>query len=203
MPNDYLHLLNCKAEISNSFKTNKCTPNYIPKKIVQCSRLTADLDAGVMNNYYMRPSNKKVYYYIVNRNDSINNPTNKKMDQLIESGSYRSNDMKDNNSLNDTTLKEQYDRTCNQSPVFIEIHAGSQTEVHKIQVAYVKAPMYVSMTEDQIYTIEDNTQVLEFPDYVCYEIINTFVKLVLENASDPRLQTNIPVNQTIAIPGNK
>ena len=25
----------------------------------------------------------------------------------------------------------------------------------------------------------------------------------LENASDPRLQTNIPINQTIAVPGGK
>jgi hypothetical protein len=41
---------------------------------------------------------------------------------------------------------------------------------------------------------------LEFPDYVCYEIINELVKLLLENASDPRLQTNIPVNQSIAPP---
>lgn len=38
---------------------------------------------------------------------------------------------------------------------------------------------------------------MEFPDYICYEIINEFVKLLLENASDPRLQTNIPINQTI------
>ena len=39
---------------------------------------------------------------------------------------------------------------------------------------------------------------LEFPEYVCYEIINRFVKLALENASDPRLETNLPINQTIA-----
>lgn len=41
---------------------------------------------------------------------------------------------------------------------------------------------------------------MEFPDYVCQEIINGLVKLVMENSSDPRLQTNIPVNQTIAPP---
>lgn len=62
--------------------------------------------------------------------------------------------------------------------------------------------MYVTMTQEDLLNPIDNTQVLEFPDYICYEIINTYVKLLLENASDPRLQTNIPVNQTIAIPGN-
>ena len=35
---------------------------------------------------------------------------------------------------------------------------------------------------------------MEFPDYVCIEIINGLVKLVMENASDPRLQTNLAIN---------
>lgn len=62
--------------------------------------------------------------------------------------------------------------------------------------------MYVSMDQDDLIKEEDGTQVLEFPDYVCYEIINIYVRLLLENAGDPRLQTNIPINQTISIPGN-
>jgi hypothetical protein len=44
----------------------------------------------------------------------------------------------------------------------------------------------------------DTSQVLEFPDYVCFEIVNEFVKLLMENASDPRLQSNLAINQTIA-----
>lgn len=63
--------------------------------------------------------------------------------------------------------------------------------------------MYVTMTQQQVFAIEDETPVLEFPDYVCYEIINIYVRLFLENASDPRLQTNVPINQTIAVPGSK
>lgn len=64
--------------------------------------------------------------------------------------------------------------------------------------------MYVSITEDEVLDIGDDTsQNLEFPDYVCYEIINILVKLIMENASDPRLQTNLPINQTISIPGSK
>lgn len=211
LPNDYLHLLNCKAEITsiNSNKKKCNMPNYKPKEIVQCSRLTADLDAGITNNYYMKPSNKRPYYYIVNRNNnkdnsSLNNtdivPSNLSMDSAIVNGSYSINNTEDHRT--DMTIKENYDRTAHQSPVFIEIHAGN-SEVNKIQVAYVKAPMYVSMTQDQVMSIEDTTQVLEFPDYICYEIINLFVRLALENAADPRLQTNIGVNQSIAIPGSK
>jgi hypothetical protein len=31
---------------------------------------------------------------------------------------------------------------------------------------------------------------LEYPDYVCQEIINELVHLVMENISEPRLQTH-------------
>ena len=43
----------------------------------------------------------------------------------------------------------------------------------------------------------DTTRMLEFPEYVCYEIVNECVKLVMENANDPRLETNTAINQTI------
>ena len=55
------------------------------------------------------------------------------------------------------------------------------------------------MTQEDLLSVEDNTQVLEFPDYVCYEIINIYVRLLLENASDPRLSTVTPINQSIAV----
>lgn len=61
--------------------------------------------------------------------------------------------------------------------------------------------MYIKLTEEQIYSAVDVSQVLEFPDYVCFEIINEFSKLLLENASDPRLSTNYPINQTIMTTG--
>jgi hypothetical protein len=41
---------------------------------------------------------------------------------------------------------------------------------------------------------------MEFPDYVCQEIINELVRLVMENTADPRLQTNSIVTQSIANP---
>ena len=50
---------------------------------------------------------------------------------------------------------------------------------------------------------QDTSQIMEFPDYVCQEIINELAKLLLENAGDPRLQTNLAVNQTIANPAQQ
>ena len=40
----------------------------------------------------------------------------------------------------------------------------------------------------------DTSQILEFPDYVCQEIINELVHLVMENTSDSRLQTHNAVS---------
>jgi hypothetical protein len=65
-----------------------------------------------------------------------------------------------------------------------------------VYIDYIKIPEKIELTEEQLDG-EDKTKRMEFPDYVCYEIINEFVKLLLENASDPRLQTNVPINQTI------
>lgn len=35
--------------------------------------------------------------------------------------------------------------------------------------------------------VEDKSQVMEFPDFVCQEIINELVNIVMENSRDPRL----------------
>lgn len=64
----------------------------------------------------------------------------------------------------------------------------------------MKTPQFIRLTQDQVDRVVDTSQVLEFPDYVCQEIVNELVKLLMENASDPRIQTNIPINQTIANP---
>ena len=73
-------------------------------------------------------------------------------------------------------------------------------ELTDVFVDYIKTPQKIRLTQDQIDMVEDTSQVMEFPDYVCQEIINELAKLLLENASDPRLQTNLAVNQTIASP---
>lgn len=85
----------------------------------------------------------------------------------------------------------------------MELRFGDDDRVFKpymIYIDYIKAPMFIRLTYDEITATEDTTRLLEFPDYVCFEIVNEFVKLLMENASDPRLQTNYAINQTIADP---
>ena len=68
---------------------------------------------------------------------------------------------------------------------------------------YLKAPQFIRLTQEQVDKVEDTSQVLEFPDYVCQEIVNELILLLMENASDPRLQTHIPINQSIANPAQE
>ena len=101
------------------------------------------------------------------------------------------------------TAKIANTRYGNNSKVRIEIRYGKDSsvfELSKIYVDYLKAPKFVRLTQDQVDSVEDTSQELEYPDYVCQEILNDLIKLLMENASDPRLQTHIPVNNTIASP---
>lgn len=97
--------------------------------------------------------------------------------------------------------KEAAYRYGNASSVRIELRYGKDVSVFaldKIYVDYIKSPQYIILTEEQIDTTLDKSQMMEFPDYVNYEIINILVGLILENTSNPRLNTNIPLAQTIA-----
>ena len=106
-----------------------------------------------------------------------------------------------NNSAD--SVKPEDVRYGNVSDVRIEIRYGDDDSVFipdYLFIDYIKAPMFIRLTYEEVTSTVDTTRMLEFPDYVCFEIVNEFVKLLMENASDPRLQTNYTVNQTIANP---
>lgn len=109
--------------------------------------------------------------------------------------------MGDGVTVNAREKLAQY-RYGNTSKVRMEIRCGDDTlfELKKVIIDYLKTPQYVKLTRDQIDNVVDTSQIIEFPDYVCQEIINEVVRLVMENASDPRLQTFIPITNTITNP---
>lgn len=97
-------------------------------------------------------------------------------------------------------------RYGNNSKVRMEIRYGKDNsifELWNVYIDYLKVPQFIRLTIDQVEEVEDNSQTLEYPDYVCQEIVNELVKLIMENESNPRLQTSIPVNQSIAMPGQE
>lgn len=94
-------------------------------------------------------------------------------------------------------------RHSNQSDVRLEIRYGKDNtvfELVEVIIDYIKSPQYIRLTQEQLDLTEDTSQIMEFPDYVCQEIINELVTIVMENNNDPRLQTHVAVSQSIASP---
>jgi len=66
----------------------------------------------------------------------------------------------------------------------MEIRYGSDNSIFEltdVYIDYVKAPQIIRLTQEQLDYTEDRSQVLEWPDYVCQEIINELVNLIMEN----------------------
>lgn len=187
LPSDYMHILNCivEFEVKSNYKCYKAGDHIdFPAR-----RLTADSAAAILHNVYMKPDYKRPYFYINNIN-----PVNSIVDADTSS--------KTDPNLTDS-IKNEDIRLSNASEVRLELRFGDDDTVFTpiaVYVDYIKSPMFIRLTYDDITSTEDHTRVLEFPDYVCYEIVNELVKLLMENASDPRLQSNYTVNQTIADP---
>lgn len=214
LPDDYLHMLNCIC----IFKVNEQKDCWDAGDLWNCgaTRLTSDMWPLVINNFYMRPSYRRPYYFIHNVNKSTDLPTNSyTSDDSLGAGTdasvnynYKSNSnlarsIKIGNKQESLVEKNIGHRFGNASTVRCEIRYGKDDSVFQlksIHIDYLKSPQHLRLTQTQLDSTRDTSQMMEFPDYVCQEIINGLVKLVMENSSDPRLQTNIPVNQTIAPP---
>lgn len=193
LPSDYMHLLNCIVEYEAS--NNKGCIKEGSQVYYTARRLTSDMFSSIIGNAYMKPSYKRPYYYL----NYTNNKTewgNKGED--LESSIENTLEELKNPFIYAT--EEKGSRCSNSQDVLMELRLGdSSLYVPKhIYVDYIKSPMHIHLTQDQIDDTVDNSQTVEFPDYVCFEIINILVRLVMENASDPRLQTVIPINNTIS-----
>ena len=184
LPNDYLHLLNCIVvfDKNSSYEySRKCDTESNKSKVKSMARrLTSDMYPSIMQNAYFKPSYKCPYYFITNYNETYKDgSTNAKLEDTLNPS--------DEN--NDSTTKH-----------VMEIRCGSTSKYYPktVFIDYLRVPSTLALTYADLESEFDRSQALEFPEYVCYEIQNELVKLVLENIEDPRLQTNIPINQSIA-----
>ncbi len=108
-----------------------------------------------------------------------------------------------NNSVVEREAGVRYGNSTN---VRMEIRYGRDDSVFEligVSIDYIKSPQTIRLTQEQIDLTKDTSQIMEFPDYVCQEIINELTKIVMENVADPRLQTYIPVSQSIAQPAQQ
>lgn len=182
LPDDYWHILNCVCEFksvrSNSVCDTTCG-NYVQ---FGAHKLNTNQWPHVIDNYYMKPSYKRPYFYIMN----IEDPT-------------KNNHGSTSTDVKNTVIEEEGQmRYGNATNPIMQIKCGSESKyrLHAIYVDYLRAPKYVAFTQEQLDDVEDTTQVVEFPDYVVYDIINMLVSLVMENNSNPRIQTFMPLNSS-------
>ena len=245
LPKDYLHMLSCVC-VYEMQQPNKCydTGDYVQFK---ATRLTADLWASIINDYYNRPLPERPYFYIHNVNTSSEYPYNpvtttiednkvvnetgtdmkgyydvgvgKSLDKIggspdkVNPGQTHGTNfnrvinIKDVSPGKSSTVERMAaNRFGNPSAIRCEIRYGRDNSVYKlvhVMIDYIKTPQYIRLTQTQVDLTEDTSQIIEFPDYVCQEIINELVMLVMENSADPRLQTHIPVTQSIANPAQQ
>lgn len=111
--------------------------------------------------------------------------------------------LNDNTTKISTVERQTAQRYGNASQVRCEIRYGKDNSVFELKqvlIDYLKAPQTINLTQDQVDLTEDTSQIMEYPDYVCQEIINELVLLVMEKTADPRTQSHAAVTQSIANP---
>jgi len=178
LPLDYFHLLNCTCEFlpTSNFKCYSTSESiYFGAK-----RMTAEMWPEIINNAYLKPSYRNPYYYINNVTD-VAPPTN-------TGSNYDPADGSEYQTFVAPNIEIRYGRD---NTLFV---------LNSVDIQYIKSPRYITLLQSQIDATEDLSDIMEFPNYICLEIIKELVALLLENASDPRLNTNLPINQTIAPP---
>ena len=110
----------------------------------------------------------------------------------------------DSAELMDAIEKPAGSRHANSSRVKVEIRCGRDKSnifsLSAVQIDYVKAPQFIRLTQEQLDSDEDISQVMEFPDYVNQEIVNELVNLVMRKTNDPSLQAHMQMTQSIARP---
>ena len=171
LPSDYVHILNCTCVFEKpKGKCDEC------QTVVQgANKLDTSQASQVLSNYYMKPSTSRPYYYIIYKEEP----------KL--------------NYLTPDSEKETGIRYGNSTQPIMQILCGNKIDepLKAVQIAYLAAPKYVTLDQEDLDSYKDNTEILEFQDYVVNEIIKEVVKMVMENAKDERLQTFIPVNQSV------
>lgn len=230
LPTDYLHLLNCVCvyKVKKSWKCynkntyvqfgakrltadswsviindfyNRPTPErpyyYIHNVNASATAATAPADDKLPTNPYSEPNGTDMngdYNVVSNGTDNV---------ETVGTSNFARTITLNNNNEISTVEREIAHRYGNASRVRMEIRYGKDNsifELVEVMVDYVKAPQHIRLTQEQMDLTEDTSQIMEFPDYVCQEIINELVHVVMENTADPRLQTHIPISQSIANP---
>ena len=192
---NYYHIESCIVEYEFTSDYNKC--NTEPKlKHYTARRSTPNIWGNINKNFYFKPKYNNPYYHISQSIDDSG---------LTSIFGLEDNEIK---SISEFTnaLELENKQQLDPNNVRIEIRSGilpKGVKPTKVYIEYLKQPKLQILTQEELDSVHDSTEKLEFSDDVCNEIIKELVILFLENASDPRLQTNPVINQTDSLPTQK
>jgi hypothetical protein len=119
--------------------------------------------------------------------------------KVVRMSSEMKGGMLGNEYLKPTFYRPYFEIIENEIRISIGVIDNKKVSINKVIIEYLCNPEVVDLTEDEIEEEEeDNSTVLEFSKDVCEEITKITLKLILERGSNPRLQSNIAVNQAIS-----
>jgi len=79
--------------------------------------------------------------------------------------------------------------------LYRDISEKDLVKLVEVELLYLKEPKIYNLLDEQLDG-EDTTDAIEFQEYICQELVEQVVKLVLENNSDPRTQSFTAVNES-------
>ena len=181
-----------KVELNNSSNTNRS--------------ITLTLLENVENSIFTDVYNDEVYRYNYNscQWENVGKVTDFFGNKIINNNNsdlFSGVKIGENNTSNIERAAQV--RYGNASKVRLEVRYGTDDSVFtlvKVYIDYLKTPQHIRLTQNQLDITEDTSQMLEYPDYVCQEIVNELVHIIMENISDQKLNTHPVVSQSIANP---
>ena len=215
-PYFYIHNVNQSADLpTNPISSNilsrsnfSGTDPYILKNL---GELPKQDSSGKSYMVYLDENNKT--YYLDEQGSTIHCVLNNTNTQIMYECSPNDatqidiyplpRKIKIGNLTKDLVEKDAGIKHSNPTNVRMEIRYGHDSDVFELKavlIDYIKSPQVIRLTQTQVNKIIDESQIMEFPDYVCQEIINELVHLVMETTGDPRLQTHSVVTQSIGNP---
>lgn len=149
------------------FRAKQSFKCYSPtKNTVRTCHRLTD-DKSIETNVYLRPDYNNNYIYIYNNNTIPVYPGSSTINR-------------------------------DRQPSF-EIRSGyveDMFDYKKIDIRYLKYPKMLNLTEVQLDAAGDTSNVIEFPDYICDQILKILVAYVMERNSDQRTANTYQISQT-------
>lgn len=175
LPDDYLHLMSCDVEFVVRADFECFKENHV--EVVEVFPLTTSVEKKARSNFWFKPSFKKPYYRVTGDRSTYDTSTPKGILSKLEV-------------------------TFGDSPYLLDEHnqliiPDAKVELEKVYYEYLKVPDKMTLTYEELDEISDSSQLMEFSEDVCGEIIKETIKLVALKTGNPLIQNYDQINMSV------